>query len=535
MFTPFKQIVLLILDGFGVATASEGNAVTAASTRNINYLINNFPAITLQASGPSVGLPWGERGNSEVGHLNLGAGRIVSQDLPRISKSITTGEFFQNKVLLSAIDHVKKNKSRLHLAGLVSNGGVHSSEEHLYALLAMSADNGIRDVFIHMFTDGRDTQPKTATESLDRLSKKIIQLGVGKIATIAGRFYAMDRGGHWEVTEKTYLAMACGVGETALSAREAIANCYERQIFDETIPPTVITGADGKGAVKISDGDSVIFFNFRPDRALQLTRAFVDPKFDKFSKKYPFLKDTYFATMTAYEKDLPVDAAFPPLEIKEALSEVVSKHGWAQYHIAESEKYAHVTSFFNGGREAAWPLEEREIITSPGSYEQRYANVPEMSAAKIAQKIVEEIKTGTPFILANFANADMVGHTGIKTACVKAVKAIDECIGIIAEAALTAGACFIITADHGNIEEVIDPRSGMIDTEHSMNPVPLIVAGKGLNLKQIRGRGYLELASMVPDGVLSDLAPTILELYALSKPPEMTAVSLLPILLKQSE
>jgi len=535
MFTPFKQIVLLILDGFGVATASEGNAVSASSTRNINYLINNFPAITLQASGPSVGLPWGERGNSEVGHLNLGAGRIVSQDLPRISKSISMGDFFQNPVLVAAMNHAKKNKSRLHLAGLVSNGDVHSSEEHLYALLSMAADNGIKDVFIHMFTDGRDTQPKIATESLDRLSKKILQLGVGKVATIAGRFYAMDRGGHWEVTEKTYLALARAEGEKALSAREAIANSYERQIFDEIIPPTVITDADGKPVAKIAEGDAVIFFNFRPDRALQLTRAFVDPKFDKFSKQYPFLKNMHYATMTAYEKDLPVQVAFPPLTINDGLSETVSKRGWPQYHIAESEKYAHVTSFFNGGREAPWPLEEREIITSPGSYEQRYANVPEMSAAKIAQKIVERIKADTPFILANFANADMVGHTGIKTSCVKAVKAIDECIGIIAEAALTAGACFIITADHGNIEEVIDPRSGMIDTEHSMNPVPLIVAGKGLNLKQIRGRGYLELASMVPDGVLSDLGPTVLELYGVPKPPEMTAVSLLPLLLKQSE
>ncbi|OGE78311.1 MAG: phosphoglycerate mutase (2,3-diphosphoglycerate-independent) [Candidatus Doudnabacteria bacterium RIFCSPHIGHO2_01_FULL_46_14] len=535
MLTPFKQIVVLVLDGFGVATASEGNAVTAQPTRNLNYLINNFPSATLQASGPSVGLPWGERGNSEVGHLNLGAGRIVSQDLPRISKAIANGEFFQNSVLLDALQHAKKNKSRLHLAGLVSNGGVHSSEEHLYALLAQAADNGVKDVFIHMFTDGRDTPPKAAVESLDRLSKKILQLGAGKVASMAGRFYAMDRGLHWEVTEKTYAAMVLGEGEKSQSAREVIGQNYDKQVFDETIPPTVITDREGRPLALVRDGDAVIFFNFRPDRALQLARAFVDPKFDKFSNRYPVLQNMYYATMTAYEKNLPVNVAFPQIVIKEGLSEIVSMQGWKQYHIAESEKYAHVTSFFNGGQEEPWPLEEREIITSPVSYEQRYANVPEMSAPKIAQTIVQKIKDGIPFILANFANADMVGHTGIKDACVKAVKAVDECIGIIAEAALAAGACFIITADHGNIEEIINPRSGMIDKEHSMNPVPLIVAGKGLNLKKIRGHGYLELASLVPDGVLSDLAPTVLDLYGIPKPAAMTAVSLLPTLLKQSE
>lgn len=535
MFTPFKQIVLLVLDGFGVATASEGNAVSAGSTRNINYLINNFPATTLQASGPSVGLPWGERGNSEVGHLNLGAGRIVSQDLPRINKVIATGEFFHNSVLLAAVNHAKKNNSRIHLAGLVSNGGVHSSEEHLYALLAMGADNGIKNIFIHMFTDGRDTPPKAAAESLDRLTKKIMQIGAGQVATVTGRFYAMDRGQHWEVTEKAYQAMVLGEGEFARSAHIAVTQSYGKQIFDETISPTVITDSENKPLARVCDGDSVIFFNFRPDRALQLTRAFVDPHFDKFSKRYPFLQNMYYATMTSYEKNLAAQVVFPPIEIKHGLSEAVSLQGWGQYHIAESEKYAHVTSFFNGGREAPWPLEEREIVTSPGSYKERYADVPEMSAANIAQKIVEKLKGGVPFIMANFANADMVGHTGIKDSCIKAVKAVDECLGIIAETALASGACLIVTADHGNIEEIIDPRSGMIDKEHSMNPVPLIVAGRGLNLRQIRARGYLELPTMVPDGVLSDLSPTVLDLYGIAKPAEMTAVSLLPLLLKQTE
>jgi len=533
--TPFKQIVLLVLDGFGVASPSEGNAITGVVTRNLNYLINNFPAVTLQASGPSVGLPWGERGNSEVGHLNLGAGRIVSQDLPRISKAITMGDFFTNPVFVGALSHVKKNNSRLHLAGLVSNGGVHSSEEHLFALLALAADNGVKQVYVHMFTDGRDTAPKVALESFDRLTKKFMELGLGKIATLTGRFYAMDRGGHWEVTENTYKAMVLGIGARAASAREAINGYYEQQIFDETFPPTVISGEDGRPAATIQSGDAVIFFNFRSDRALQLARAFVDPHFDKFSAPYPALQNMYYATMTSYEKNLPAAVAFPPMEIQRGLSEIVSEQNWQQYHIAESEKYAHVTSFFNGGREAPFPLEEREIVTSPGSYEQRYANVPEMSAGKITEKIIEKLKGGVPFTMANFANADMVGHTGIKGACLKAVKAIDDCIGLIAETALPLGACFIVTADHGNIEEIIDPRSGMIDKEHSMNPVPLIVAGRGLNLREIRARGYLELASTVPEGVLSDLSPTILDLYGIAKPAEMTAVSLLPLLLKQTE
>lgn len=529
----FKQIVVLILDGFGVASPSEGNAITAVPVKNLDYLINHYPAVTLQASGPTVGLPWGERGNSEVGHLNLGAGRIVSQSLLRISASISSGEFFENTVLLGALDHVQKNNSRLHLAGLVSNGGVHSSEEHLYALLAMAADRGIREVYVHMFTDGRDTPPKAAQESLDRLNRKFLETGVGKIATIAGRFYAMDRGGHWEVTESTYQAMVSGIGEQTTSPKEAILNYYERQIFDEMFPPTVVNNQDGTPMAKIDNGDAVVFFNFRPDRMVQLVSAFALPNFDKFDSQQTALKNMYFATMTEYEKDLPVLLAFPPIRINKGLSEVISMHGWPQFHAAEREKYAHVTSFFNGGWDEPWPLEERAIVKSPSSYKEGYSNVPAMSAAAITEKIVEKLKAGVPFILANFANADMVGHTGNKEACKRAVTAIDENIGIIAREAGNAGACFIITADHGNIEQVIDPMTGMIDKEHSMNPVPFVVAGPGLNLKSPREKGYAGLAAVVPEGVLSDAAPTVLELFGLQKPEEMTAVTLLPILLKQ--
>ncbi len=530
----FKQIIVLVLDGFGVATTSEGNAITATPTPNLNFLINNFPTCTLQASGPAVGLPWGERGNSEVGHLNLGAGRIVSQDLLRITTAISSGDFFQNPTFTGALEHVKKNGSRLHLVGLVSNGGVHSSEEHLYALLAMAADNGVKDVFVHMFTDGRDTPPKSAQESLDRLQRKFFETGVGKIATITGRFYAMDRAGHWELTQQTYQAMVAGTGNFATSARSAVIGYYERQIFDETLPPTVITDSQGEPLGKIQDNDSVIFFNFRPDRILQLAQSFLMLHFDKFpTGQKPAMRNMYFVTMTEYAKNLPSLIAFSPVKINKGLSELVSMQGWPQFHVAESEKYAHVTSFFNGGWEDPWPLEEHEIITSPASYKQRYADVPEMSVRGVTERIIAKLNSGMAFVLANFANADMVGHTGIKDACIHAVAAVDECIGQITKVAGARGACFIITADHGNIEQIIDPITGMIDTEHSLNPVPLIVAGHGLELGKSRATGYAGLAALVPDGVLSDLSPTVVELYGLSKPREMTAVSLVPTLMRQ--
>ena len=530
----FKQIVLLVLDGFGVATSSEGNAISAQATPTLDRLVNAYPAITLQASGPTVGLPWGERGNSEVGHLNLGAGRIVSQYLLRITGSVSSGEFFENSAFLGAMEYVKKQNSLLHFVGLVSNGGVHSSEEHLFALLAMAADQGVKDVAVHMFTDGRDTPPKAALESFDRLQRKFTEAGIGKIATITGRFFAMDRAQHWELVEQTYQAMVNGQGQSATNPRDAILGYYDQQIFDETFPPTVIKDAGGQPVAPVKDNDAVVFFNFRPDRMVQLAKAFVAPNFNKFpSGPTPRLKNLHCVAMTEYEKDLPVTLAFPPIKIVNGLSEFVSRQGWPQFHVAESEKYAHVTSFFNGGWEDPWPLEERDIVTSPQSYQQRYVDVPEMSARAITQKLVEKLNSGTPFMLANFANADMVGHTGNKEACKKAVAVIDECIGVISKAAEERGACFIITADHGNIEQVINPMTGMIDKEHSMNPVPLIVCGQGLQLQSPHITGYAGLASLVPEGVLSDVSPTVIELFGLAKPAEMTAVSLIPFLTKQ--
>lgn len=526
--------MLVVLDGFGVASPSEGNAVTAANPKSVNYLINSFPSLTLQASGPAVGLPWGESGNSEVGHLNLGAGRVVSQDLPRINAAIFTEEFFQNKILIESMEHVKKNKSKLHLAGLVSAGAVHSLEEHLFALLALAHDQGVSEVLIHMFTDGRDTQPKVALASLDKLSAKIIEHGLGKVATVTGRFYAMDRGGHWETTEATYRAMVFGEGERFTSAREAIQQYYRRQIYDETIPPTVIFD-DDKPVGKVTDGDAIIFFNFRPDRMVQMVEAFTNPDFDKFEKKPSLLQNVHFVTMTQYEKNFPVSVAFPPTQIENALSEIISKQNLSQFHIAESEKYAHVTSFFNGGRQDPWPHEEREIVTSPAAYEKRYQDVPEMSADKIGEKIIEKLNLGTNFILANFANPDMVGHTGNKDASIVAVHAVDRNLGLVFEATQARGACLIITADHGNLEELLDARTGIINKEHSQNPVPFILAAKAFARRTKKTKGYVDLASMVPDGVLGDVAPTILELMEVPQPPEMTAISLLPALLKQSE
>ena len=530
----FNQVMMIVLDGFGVASPYEGNAIYLAKPQNFDYLINNFPATTLQASGPAVGLPWGERGNSEVGHLNLGAGRVVSQDLPRINLEIASGNFFKNPAFIAAADHAKKNNSKLHLAGLFSSGGVHSLDEHLFALLGLAADRGLKEVYIHLFTDGRDTAPKVALGDLDKLASYIQELKAGKIATVAGRFYGMDRGGHWELTEKVYRAMVFGEGEFYSSAREALEANYEKQIYDETIPPTVVSSG-GKPTAAVADGDAVVFFNFRADRMQQLTRAFADPAFNKFSKKYPYLQNMFYATMTFYGADLPVVVAYPRTMIEKGLAEVLSFHNLSQTHLAESEKYAHVTSFFNGGRQDAFPREEREIVSSPAAYEKRYQDVPEMSVEKLTERITQKLRDGTNFVLANIANPDMVGHTGNREAAILAVKAVDKMLGLVREACLARKACLIVTADHGNIEQLVDIRTGAIDKEHSQNPVPFILVASGFELKTPKTKGYLELPPISPEGVLADVAPTILELFGLPKPSEMTGISLLPMLILKNQ
>ncbi len=531
-FTPYKKIVLVVLDGFGIATPSRGNAITAAQPHTFDDLINNFASTTLQASGPTVGLPWGEMGNSEVGHLNMGAGRIVAQDLSRITLAIEDRTFFKNEVLLEAVEHVKKNNSALHLVGLVSPGGVHSYDEHLYALLGLAAEQGLSKVYIHMFLDGRDTAPQIALESLEKLNRKIASLKVGSIATIAGRFYAMDRAEHWNLTEQTYRAMVFGEGKTTTSAKEAIEESYKEQVFDEMVVPTVILQSETAKPATVSDNDTLIHFNFRSDRALQITKAFANPSFAKFSKPIKQFKDLLVVTMTEFDRDLPVKVAFASAEINNGLAEVISKKGLRQYHVAESEKYAHISVFFNGGVTNPFPGEERKIVTSPESNYQNYVDVPEMSARKVLEELMGRLSESFSFYLINFANPDMVGHTGDLKASIEAIKVIDECIKKLSDACLKQDICLIITADHGNIEELLDIKSGGIDKEHSTNPIPFILVANQFKRKQPIDGGIASLASVIPIGVLSDVAPTILELMSIEKPDEMTGISLISQLTK---
>src|SRR3989344_3163832 len=531
-FKPFKKLLLIVLDGFGVATAAHGNAIIMAEPETIDSLIDNYPSTTLQASGPSVGLPWGEMGNSEVGHLNLGAGRIVGQDLPRITLSIEDRTFFKNPAFLEVIDHVQKNKSNLHLMGLISPGGVHSYDEHLYALLGLAGEYGMQNVYIHMFLDGRDTPPQIALESLEKLNKKIDSFQVGKVATITGRFYAMDRGEHWNLTEETYRAMVNLEGKQATSPKAAIENSYAQHIYDEMVVPTLIMQQDGVLPPPITDNDAVIHFNFRPDRALQLTRAFTEPNFSKFVKPAKQLKNLMFVTMTEYAKDLPVKIAFPVIEVVNSLAEVISKKGLRQFHVAESEKYAHVSVFFNGGVISPLPGEDRKIVTSPASNYQNYVDVPEMSAEQVTDALLSKLKETYSFFLVNFANPDMVGHTGNFPASIKAIKVIDQCLKRISEECLKQEICLVITADHGNIEELVDKNTGGIDKEHSTNPVPMIIVASEFKRPNPRPGGIASLAGVAAIGVLSDVAPTVLELMGIDKPTEKTGISLLQQMIK---
>ena len=523
----YKKVVLLILDGFGVASPSRGNAIAFAEPEHLKLLLESYPATTLQASGPLVGLPWGEMGNSEVGHLNIGAGRIVAQDLPRITACIESGDFFKIPAFLKACAHVKANNSSLHLLGMVSPGGVHSYDEHLYALLALAADQGISKVFIHMITDGRDTGERVALDSLEKLNRKISEIGVGRVATISGRFWAMDRGGHWDQTELMYQAMVNGAGETATSPITCVSENYSRSVFDEMIKPTVIL-QDGQPVGKVGDGDSVIFFNFRQDRAVQLTLAFVDPDRMKIAHPHPKLNDLCFVTMTSYMDKIAVDVAFGPILVHDDLPSILAKAGLKQFHAAESEKFAHVTSFFNGGKLDPLPGEERMIVDSPDNTN-NYSDHPEMSVAKITDALIEKVKDPSfSFYVVNFANGDMVGHTGNLNAAITAVKAMDVQIGRIADAVLGVDGVFIITADHGNCEQMVDLNTGGIHKDHTTAPVPFIVVARDLKRTKPDERlDYTSLASIMPEGALSDIAPTVLALFGMPKPSAMTGESLL--------
>jgi 2,3-bisphosphoglycerate-independent phosphoglycerate mutase len=529
---PYKKVVLVVLDGFGIASYSHGNAIALANPQSLDRLVSSYPAMTLLASGPVVGLPWGEVGNSEVGHLNIGAGRIVGQDLPRINAAIQDRTFFSNEAFIGACNHVKQNKSKLHLMGMISAGGVHSSEEHLFALLGLAAEQGVQDVYIHMFTDGRDTGEKEAMETLAKVKSKIAQIGVGKIASITGRFYAMDRGKHWDQTEMTYQMLTKGIGNAADSPENCILDSYNQNVFDEMIMPTAIVDRKGgesgiKPVATIDDNDAVIFFNFRSDRALQLTLAFVQPDKMDIPTKHAPLNNLFFVTMTEYFFGLPVNVAFHAIDLKNNLAEVIAKNNLKQFHIAESEKYAHVTSFFNGGASEPYPGEDRQIVNSP-SNNRRYEDNPEMSGPQLTETLIEKIKQDDySFYLANFANPDMVGHTGNLQAAIKAVQYIDRFLWDIAQAVLSVGGALIITADHGNIESMLNHKTAQIDKEHSTSPVPFILVAKEFELGKKKDRDYLSLSSRIPSGIVSDVAPTVLELLGLPIPPEMNGRSLL--------
>ena len=503
-----KLTMLMILDGYGINENENGNAISVAKTPVMDKLMKQNSNTVIKTSGLDVGLPEGQMGNSEVGHTNIGAGRIVYQELTRITKSIEDGDFFSIPELACAIDNCKKNKTKLHVMGLLSDGGVHSHIRHLYAILELAKRKDFEDVYVHCFLDGRDTPPASAESYILKLEKKMAEKGVGKIASIAGRFYAMDRDKRWERLQKAYDAIVNGVGEKASTAQMAIEDSYQKEIFDEFVIPTLICNGEEPIAT-IGEKDSVIFFNFRPDRAREITRALVDEKFDAFETKKLNL---FYVCFTNYDETIPnVEIAFKKAELKNTFGEIVSNNNLTQLRIAETEKYAHVTFFFNGGEEKQYKGEERILVPSPKV--ETYDMQPEMSAYEVTDKVVEAIKLQKyDTIILNYANSDMVGHTGSLEAAVKAVEAVDECVGKVVDAIEEVGGVLLITADHGNSEQMIDYTTGEPHTAHTTNPVPLILVGMDAKLKE---------------GRLADLAPTMLNIMGIEKPEEMTGETLI--------
>ena len=501
-----KPTILIIMDGYGIGEAYDGNAILAAKKPNLDRLFSENPCVQIGASGMDVGLPDGQMGNSEVGHTNMGAGRIVYQMLTRITKSIGDGDFFENEALVEAIDNCKKNGSALHLMGLLSPGGVHSHITHLYGLLELAKRNGLDKVYIHCLLDGRDVPPSSAADYMQELSDKLNEIGVGKIATIAGRYYTMDRDSNWNRVEKGYAAMVYGEGVECSDPVQAVKNSYAEGVTDEFVVPVVV---DKEGTVK--ENDSFIFFNFRPDRARQITRTFVDPDFKGFERRigcFP-LKFVCFAQ---YDESMPnVSIAFKPEELKNTLGEYMSSLGKSQLRIAETEKYAHVTFFFNGGVEDVYTGEDRILVNSPKVA--TYDLQPHMSAYEVTEKCVAAIESDKyDMIILNFANCDMVGHTGVFDAAVKAVEAVDKCVGEVTDAVARKGGVSVITADHGNADKMI-AEDGSPFTAHTTNPVPFCVVGYPCKLRE--------------GGVLADIAPTMLEIMGIEQPREMTGKSII--------
>ena len=505
-----KTTMLMIIDGYGINKNEKGNAVIAAETPNLDKLNKTCPTTEIFTSGLKVGLPEGQMGNSEVGHTNIGAGRIVYQQLTKITKSIEDGDFFSIPEFVSAIENCKENNSKLHIMGLVSDGGVHSHIRHLYGLLEMAKRKDFEDVYVHCFLDGRDTPPASAEEYIMQLESKMKQKGIGKIASVSGRFYAMDRDKRWDRIQKVYDAIVNGKGERASTATGAIEDSYQKEIFDEFVEPTLIASSD-KNIVTIGPKDSVIFFNFRPDRAREITRVLVDTSFNEFETRKDL--DLYFVCMTEYDATLPnVNVAFKPERLVNTFGEYISNKGLTQLRIAETEKYAHVTFFFNGGEEKQYPGEDRILVPSPKVL--TYDLQPEMSEPEVTEKVVEAINSGKyDAIILNYANSDMVGHTGSMEAAVKALEAVDDGVGKVVEAMKKNGGVLLVTADHGNSEQMIDYVTGEPHTAHTTNPVPLILYG-------------MENTKLKP-GKLADLAPTMLDIMGLEKPEEMTGESLL--------
>ncbi len=500
-----KPVLLCIMDGFGRNDSDYGNAISSAKTPNLDKIMKENPMTYIGASGMDVGLPDGQMGNSEVGHTNIGAGRVVYQELTRITKSISDGDFFENEALLGAVENCKKNGSALHLMGLLSDGGVHSHNTHLYGLLELAKRNGLEKVFIHCLMDGRDVSPTSGKDFLSALYKKCAEIGVGEIATVEGRYYAMDRERKFDRVEKTYRAMTALEGPKFACACEMIEKSYKNEVTDEFIVPCVSEKAEA-----VKDGDSVIFFNFRPDRAREITRAFVDPSFDGFVRDKKL--DLYYVCMTQYEADMPnVEVAYKPQRIDMPIGEVFSKAGLKQLRIAEFTKYAHVTFFLNGGEETVYEGEDRILIDSPNVA--TYDLQPEMSAYIVTDTLLEKINADMyDAIVLNFANCDMVGHTGVFEAAVKAVEAVDTCVGKVADAVMAKGGVMLITADHGNADKMFEP-DGSPFTAHTTNPVPFIVMGYPCELKE--------------GGKLCDIAPTMLKIMGLEQPAQMSGEALI--------
>jgi len=504
-------VALIILDGFALREETKGNAVAHAKKPNFDRYWNKYPHATLRADGEFVGLPEGQMGNSEVGHMNIGAGRIVYQSLTRVNLAIREGEFEKNETFIEAMQHVKKNGKNLHLFGLLSDGGVHSHINHMFALLKLAAKEGIKNVYVHGFLDGRDVGPKTAEKYIKETEEKMKEYGVGQFATISGRYYSMDRDKRWERVEKCYRAMVYGEGPTYTTPEECVEDNYNNGIYDEFVLPSVMTKEDGSPVATIEDDDAVIFYNFRPDRAIQISNVFTNEDFRGFDRGEKVPKDLHFVCFTHFSETVKGYVAFKPTNLDNTLGEVLSQNNLKQLRIAETEKYPHVTFFMSGGREAEFPGEERILIASPkvATYDLK----PEMSAPEVTDALLKEIEADKfDAIILNYANPDMVGHSGMLEPTVKAIETVDEGLGKVVDAIIAKGGYAIITADHGNSDEVVTLEGNPM-TAHTTNPVPVIVTKEGITLRE--------------DGILADLAPTMLDLLTVEKPVEMTGTTLI--------